>query len=282
MFIFSLHIAITNLGNAEQLIAKEKLEDGSSEEILSSPTYVVTPTVKVIPTVIITKNSAVTNSDPCVNLPVFTYHHIQDKTPAYKNRQIALTVYTDVFRQQMEYLRDNGFKVISMEDLINFFDNGVMLPNKSLLLTFDDAYNDFFTNAYPVLKSLNFKATVFTPTELINNSNYLNWEDIQEMSKNGIYFANHTSSHKDVASVNVNMKEEISKADSQLTEQNLNKNKIFAYPYGSDSSFAETYLSDLGYKVAFTTKPGTRLCRSKRFSLPRVRIGNLPLSYYGY
>lgn len=218
---------------------------------------------------------------PCVYLPVIFYHHIQSRESAVANKQTSLTVYTDVFQKQMQYLKDVGYIPIGMERLSDFFDNGFATPARSILLTFDDAYQDFYTDAYPILQNFGFRATMFTPTGLVGNPGYLTWDEIAAM--NGpILFANHTWSHANVAVSTAKMQTEISTADSQLLDHGLNTAKIFAYPYGIDSGQAINFLNSLGYKEAFTTIPGSLLCKKQRLALPRIRIGNAPLSAYGF
>jgi peptidoglycan/xylan/chitin deacetylase (PgdA/CDA1 family) len=122
---------------------------------------------------------------------------------------------------------------------------------------------------------------MFVPTGLMNNPGYLSWDEIKGM--NGpVLFANHTWSHKSVVTQTSVMQNEISLADTQLAEHGLNFPKVFAYPYGPDTIASENYLSSLGYKAAFTTKPGSVLCKKQRLNLPRLRIGNAPLSNYGF
>ncbi len=218
---------------------------------------------------------------PCVRLPVLMYHHIQSKDSAVANKQTNLSVYTDVFKSQMEYLKSKGYMSLSMSDLANFFDGGAAIPAKSVLLTFDDGYRDFYTDAYPVLSGLGFRSTVFVPTGLMENPGYLSWSEISSMN-GSVLFANHTWSHKSVLTKVEIMQKEVSTADTQLADRGFNNPKIFAYPYGPDNPAAENYLQSLGYKAAFTTKPGNILCKKLRFDLPRVRVGNSPLSNYGF
>lgn len=218
---------------------------------------------------------------PCVHLPVLMYHHIQSEEAAKTNKQTSITVYTDYFEKQMQYLKDKGYTAITMNDVISFFDNGTKIPAKSVLITFDDAYEDFYTDAFPILQKLNFQATMFVPTGLINNPGYLNWEQI--ISMNGtILFANHTWSHKNVKTTEASMEYEILTADTQLSDHVLNIPKTFAYPFGLDSVSSEKYLASLSYKLAFTTIPGSTLCVKQRLALPRIRIGNTTLSSYGF
>ena len=218
---------------------------------------------------------------PCVRLPVLMYHHIQTEDAAKADKQTGLTTYTDFFQKQMQYLKDKSYSTATMNDLINFFDNGTPIQPKSVLITFDDGYEDFYTDAYPMLQNLGFRATMFTPTGLMNNPDYLTWNQISSM--NGpILFANHTWSHKNVMQTGATMKYEISTADTQLSDHGLNSPKVFAYPYGLSTAESETYLASLGYKAAFTTVPGNILCKKQRFALPRIRIGSTSLSSYGF
>jgi len=220
---------------------------------------------------------------PCVFLPTLIYHHVQDAETAKSKNQTGLTVTPETFAKQMQYLKDKGYNTVTLQDLVNFFDNGAPIAKKSILLTFDDAYDDFAQNAYPILAGLEFKATVFVPTGLINNYGYLSWDQVKQIASEGrVFFANHTWSHKNVAVAGDVMQKEISTADTQLSERGLNNPKVFAYPYGLDTSRAEKYLTELGYKLAFGTKSGSIACVKQRLNLPRLRIGNVPLTFYGF
>ncbi len=217
---------------------------------------------------------------PCTRLPVLMYHHIQSKESAVAKKQTSLTVETDLFKSQMTYLKDKGYNVAIVQDIINFFDNSTPIPQKSVLITFDDGYGDIYSDAYPVLSGLGYHATVFVPTGLMGNPDYLTWDQISEM-KGLILFANHTWAHKNVQGDVSEMQTEIKTADTQLSDHGLNIPKAFAYPYGLKSPATESYLALQGFKVAFTTVPGSILCEKQRLSLPRIRIGNRELSSYG-
>jgi peptidoglycan/xylan/chitin deacetylase (PgdA/CDA1 family) len=243
-------------------------------QLLGSPTP--TPTPKPL-----TFAEMNTLYGPCVRMPVLMYHHVQTKEVAKADKQTSLTTYTDFFQKQMQYLKDKGYNVADMNDLINFFDNGTSVTSKSVLLTFDDGYEDFSTDAFPILQDLGFRATVFVPTGLMDNPGYLTWNQILLMN-GSILFANHTWSHKNVGVSNSTMQYEISTADTQLSDRSLNSPKVFAYPFGLDSGQSEKYLASLGYKAAFTTTPGSILCKKQRFALPRIRIGSTSLSSYGF
>ena len=218
---------------------------------------------------------------PCIRLPILMYHHVQTKESAESKKQTSLSVYTNVFKEQMEYLKQKGYKTVEPSDLISFFENGIKPQAKSIYLTFDDAYADFYTDAYPILKGLDFKATVFVPTGLVGNPDYLNWDQITNMKDGGIYFANHTWSHRAVVTDTITIQKEIETAETQLNERSLDSLKIFAYPYGSSNTSSENYLETTGYRYALSTKSGSVLCSKKRFDLPRIIIGNRSMNSYG-
>lgn len=219
---------------------------------------------------------------PCVSMPILMYHHVEDLALAKEEGHASLTVSIEYFKKHLEYLSSKGYTTVSPADLINFFDNGVKLPAKSVMLTFDDAYSDNGTEMYQAMLSAKAKGTIFTPTGLVNNPGYLNWEKIREMSGSGlITFGNHTWSHRNVGGVASVTEYEITTADTQLSEKGLNSPKIFAYPYGLESNNALKDLKSLGYKLAFTTVNGKIQCAKKRFDLTRIRMGNTSLLSYG-
>jgi len=263
-------------------LTKEKEDISGFSEIINQPMSTVAPSPSPSPTpkplTFAEMNSLY---GPCTYLPVLMYHHVQTADAAKSKNQTALTVTTDIFDTQMVYLRDKGYTTVTSQDLINFFDGGASLPAKSVLITFDDGYADFYSDALPVLRRYGFKATVFLPTGLMNNSDYLSWPQISEAVGSGMYFANHTWSHKNVKQAVDILKREIETADLQLSERGLNNPKTFAYPYGFSSTDSENILMGLGYKLAFTTKHGTALCKKLRYDLPRIRIGNSTLSSFG-
>jgi len=219
---------------------------------------------------------------PCVNLPTLMYHHIQDKVSAKEKNQLALTVETETFRSQMEYLKAKGYRTLGMDALIAFFDREVPVPKGSVLLTFDDGYDDFYKNALPVLNDLGLKATVFVSTGLMDNPGYLSWEEIRQATPSAYLFANHTWSHKNMQTAKDKVEFEIGTADTQLSERGLNNPKVFAFTYGLVGDYAKKYLEELEYKLAFGTRPGSTLCKKQRFELPRVRVGDTKLSNYGF
>lgn len=250
-------------------------------EILINPTVTITPTLAITPT-----PKPVTIEDlnkkygPCAKIEVLMYHHIQDEATAKATNETGLSVTPDFFRKQLQYLKDKGYIVIGMSDLNNFFNNGTSLPKKAAIITLDDAYEDNYTNAYPILKEFGFKATIFVPTGHVMGAGYLTWDQIAQMS-DLVDFGNHTWSHHASAGTATVLEWEIGTADKDLVSHGLDNNKVFAYPYGNPSKLDEQILTKYGYNLAFTTTHGSTMCKGQKYVLPRIRIGNAPLSSYG-
>jgi peptidoglycan/xylan/chitin deacetylase (PgdA/CDA1 family) len=219
---------------------------------------------------------------PCIHLPVLMYHHVQDKQLAEEKKQTSISVYTDIFKEQLAYLKSQGYQSVLPSDLNNFFNGGIPLGGKSILITFDDGYDDFYNFALPMLKEVGFKAVVFLPTGLMENSGYMTWSQISDAASYGIIFGNHTWSHKNVMQNEETLTYEFNTADLQLTEKGLNTNKIFAYPYGLSTETAKKLLTSKNYALAFTTQSGSTACFQKRLEIPRIRIGNASLKSFGF
>lgn len=281
------------------IIFNKKKNDMVSVKILSAKTPELTVVPTEIPTVLPTKTpestpiSTITptpalmsfedmnkNFGPCVKVSVLMYHHIQNEDEAKTKNQASLSVTPDFFREHIKYLKDKNYTVIEPRDLIAFFDGAEQLSGKLAMITLDDAYEDNYINAYPILKEFGIKATIFTPTGLVNNPDYFTWDQMNQM-KDLVYFGNHTWSHHSSGGTEEKQDEEIGLADKQLSEKGFNDQKIFAYPYGKPSGNAEEVLKNKNYNLAFTTTYGNIMCKQKSFELPRIRMGNAPLNKYG-
>ena len=101
-------------------------------------------------------------------VPIFIYHQVNDVD---KNQ---LTLTTAEFDEQIKYLKENGYTFISPDELVNAWDNDATLPDKPVIITFDDGYADMYKNVLPILKKYDAKATLFIITDYINlYPNYL-------------------------------------------------------------------------------------------------------------
>ncbi|KKT45966.1 MAG: putative xylanase/chitin deacetilase, partial [Candidatus Collierbacteria bacterium GW2011_GWF2_44_15] len=106
---------------------------------------------------------------PCIELPIILYHHIEPMSVAQQKKHTSLNIDSEVFRKQMEYLKQKGYSSVTPADLVAFFDEGMQLPSKPVMITFDDGYDDNGEYAYEILKQVGIKGVIFLPTGLMQN-----------------------------------------------------------------------------------------------------------------
>ena len=205
------------------------------------------------------------------------YHYVRIvANPGKDPLGYGLSVNPDYFEQQIKYLNDQGYQSITPDDLYQAMLGKLALPEKPVLLTFDDGYEDFYTTAFPILKKYNFKATNFVITGYISESDnrYLTWDQIKELDQSGLVtIASHTVRHKNVATGSEAWPEI---HDSKIVLEKFLSHPVtaFAYPGGSFNQTAIKLVQQAGYELAFTTHFGIWHNLGDRLTTTRVRAGN--------
>lgn len=205
--------------------------------------------------------------DAAYEIPVLMYHDLG--TPA-----AGLTVTPDMFRKQVDLLADAGYQGVSIDAvLLALRGEPVRLPEKGVVLTFDDAYVDVYRVAYPVLKKRGFKATLFVITGLVGERGYADWEQVREMASDGWTIGSHTVYHQDLRLLNGRrLEDEIVSARKTLREKTGQSVLSFCYPAGQYNDAVIEAVKSAGYFGAVTTEPGVVTVTSAPFTLKRVRI----------
>lgn len=204
------------------------------------------------------------------DVPVLNYHQINDRD------HNALTVSSSEFAAQMQYLATEGYHTITPQELADSLENNTALPEKPIVITFDDGYLDNYQNAYPVLKEHNMKATIFLISDYVSTyPNYLTWSQIDEMQQSGLIdFESHTLSHIELpkASSEKEIEHQL-KGARQALEWHLKKPVHFiAYPCGSYNDEVQELTQETGYRAAFTVKYGLDKPGMDMYALNRVPI----------
>ncbi len=169
-------------------------------------------------------------------VPVLSYHNFS-LTGANRS-----TVTKQAFEEQMNLLREKGFRVITIDQLFDFLEFNGQIPKKSVVITLDDGWRSAYEIALPVLKKYGYPATLFIYTDLIVGSEKtLSWELVQEMAHQGMDIQCHTRTHRNLTLMGKkeSFKEYIESIEKELSEcpqiikKRLNKDvKYLAYPYG--------------------------------------------------
>ena len=195
------------------------------------------------------------------NVVILQYHHVSETTPR------VTSVTPEELRQHMRYLTENDFKVIPLTQAVDAFqnDNADSLPDKAVVITFDDGYQNVFDYAAPILKEFNLPYTVFVnPRLLANHDFYMGWDELRQLQQQGALIVNHSQSHQHLirrlADENEQqwqqrVSDDISSAQQAIDDALGQQPKYFAYPYGEYSPALETLLQEMGY-VAFGQHSG--------------------------
>ena len=223
------------------------------------------------------------------SVSVLMYHDVfaQNELPERvtdKNGKIIddCVITSENFKKQMDYLKQNDYHTLKLDEFYDFVVKGTKIPPKSVLITFDDGRKSAYINAYPILKENNFNAVMFLVTSKIpNKTSEFNPKKYQRMSFDEIEksrdvfeFASHTHNmherNKDtkIAYLLLKSDDEI-KADMQDSLKYADK-PYFAYPYGKYDKKLFKLLHESGYKMAFATKKG------------KVRTGDNPYNIKRY
>jgi len=190
-------------------------------------------------------------------VPILCYHNLGEQA---KGR---LLMAASTFREQMRYLRANGYHVIGLREFVEFTRLGRQLPQRSVVLTFDDGYKSFKQYAYPVLKELGFTATLFVYTDYVGaGRNALSWQELRELAAEGFDVQGHSKTHGDLrriagepdAQYQRRMQAELAQPQEQFQKNLGRKADIIAFPYGSwDESLLGTAVKH-GYVAGFSVR----------------------------
>ena len=214
--------------------------------------------------------------DTATGIPVLNYHQINDKD------HNALTVPVADFEREMAYLKADGYTSITPEQLSDHLKYGKPLPEKPVMITFDDGYRDNYTNAFPILQKYGFTASIFLVSDFMNRfDNYLTWEQVQEMSEAGINMESHTLSHVELAGLSHDELYKQLIGGKLATEwKTLKFVKYMAYPCGNMDVAAMTAVKDCGYEGGFTVRYDLVHPWDDAYEMPRVPIfGNAQGSF---
>jgi peptidoglycan/xylan/chitin deacetylase (PgdA/CDA1 family) len=212
---------------------------------------------------------------PKYTVPILMYHSI-----GYEEGSFFVS--PENFNRQMRYLKDKGYEVISLDELVKSIESKKRVRRNKVVITFDDGYKDNFTYAYPVLKRYNFPATIFLITDYIGTKSnpgekeFMLWEDVVVMSNNGISFGGHTKSHITLGLM-VDEKqafEEIAGSKEALEKKIDGRVDYFCYPVGAFNERIKELVRKAGYKGACATNRGYVKYNRDVYELKRIKVTN--------
>ena len=202
----------------------------------------------------------------CNSIPVLVYHHIlyNEEIPIEENEFV---ISVENFEQQMKFLKDNKYIAITLSELERFIKGEIILPEKSVLITFDDGYKSNCQYAYPIMKEFSLHGVIFLVSQWVQNCQQtfdpnmlqiLDWSEI-ENSKDIFEYASHTHN---LHFINSEKQSLLLSSPHKKIEEDLLKSKellnttSIAYPYGKYTEDTIQILKKLKFSMAFTVNDG--------------------------
>jgi peptidoglycan/xylan/chitin deacetylase (PgdA/CDA1 family) len=210
-----------------------------------------------------------------VRLPILMYHYIEVVTDTRDTMRKSLAILPAVFDKQVKTLKEAGYTFLTASQIPAILDGKLALPEKPIILTFDDGYRDFYTDAYPILKKYQVPATAYVVPGFLDKPNYLFKTQLDEINKDGLVeIAAHTVHHVYLKGMNAERaRVEIQQSKTEL-EQAIQKPVVsFAYPYGAFDLEIAKQVEAAGFTNAVSTLPGVELDGKNTYFIFRVRPG---------
>lgn len=218
-----------------------------------------------------------------VEIPILLYHDFVKNVPDEDNFNYINT--SESFEENIKVIIENGYTIISMKELDDAYNGRIELPEKPILINFDDGYYSNYEYIYPILKKYNVKVSIFIVTDKIGKEmdgiKYLSWNDCLEMQNGGLVeIFSHSKRHMFYNRFPI---KEISQdviESYKLIEEKLGKKdfKVFAYPYGAYTKQTVRRLKNIGIDMQVYNLGVNNF---KNFNRNHVKRINIPCEMTG-
>ena len=248
----------------------------------------------------------IATSEDYIDVPIIMYHSIL-KDPSRSNKY---TVTPAVLEEDLKYIKDKGYTTVTIADLISYVYDDSPLPEKPIVLTFDDGHYNNYGYLFPLLEKYDMKAVIsivgsytdkFSETDEANlNYSYLRWKDIKELMDTGrIEFQNHTynlhsNTGKRIGTKKIKgetdehyknvLEEDILKLQQEFKENTNYIPQCFTYPFGGISNASLDIIKELGFKASLSCEQGINKLTKNPNSLYLLKRYNRPsyISTYNF
>jgi peptidoglycan/xylan/chitin deacetylase (PgdA/CDA1 family) len=222
-------------------------------------------------------------------VPILMYHSISAADEGGCAPYFRTVTHPRAFGRHLEILARKGYRTATLAAARERIRNGVPESEKLVVLTFDDGYADFYSDAYPLLIQQGYTATVFLPTAYIadrprtlNHTACLIWRQVRDLHQAGVEFGSHTVTHPQLADLaESDVVREVRSSKAEIEDRIGNPVISFAYPFAFPDHRPgfkrnlDRLLAEAGYQVGVCTTVGTPSSRSQPFFLERLPINTL-------
>ena len=214
------------------------------------------------------------------SVPILLYHRFG---PTVAD---SMTIKTTVFEEHLKYLRDNGYRVIPLRQVVDFYlKKGPPPPPKSVVIVEDDAHKSVYTDMAPLVKKYRIPVTLFVYPSAISNAKYaMTWDQLRELKKTGLFeFQSHTFWHPNFRKERKTLKpaefdklveSQLRKSREKIEKELGGKVEMLAWPFGIYSDDLLRRAGSLGYRATFTIEPRHVTPAESVMALPRYLVSN--------
>lgn len=203
------------------------------------------------------------------------YHYVSELPADADAIRRGLTVAPELFEEHLRYLHDQGYETVFLRDLIETLSTGKPLPEKPIVLTFDDGYIDAYTTIFPLLQKYGFVGEFFvlsTPAHFEAPA-YLTWAEMREMAEGGMSIQAHGRDHYDLRNRDVDFLVYQILGIKQAVEAHTDQPALFfCYPSGRYDDQVLRVVESAGYWGGVTTDWGATQSLANRYTWPRLRV----------
>jgi peptidoglycan/xylan/chitin deacetylase (PgdA/CDA1 family) len=220
-------------------------------------------------------------------IAILAYHKVG--APSHGAWETWFYVSESIFKAHLSCIREAAWTPIDALDFVAGLECPERLPERSVLITFDDGYVSVLRTAMPLLAEAGYPAVMFIPTKYIGNTNIFDdgvepsepicsWEELRKLQAGGISVQSHGASHTRLSTLSAEERDQEIATSRQVLENGLDKQVLlFSYPYGdcgSDPDASAASLRCHGYRAAFLYEGGVATVPAPQpFLLPRIPVG---------
>ncbi|MDD2501851.1 MAG: polysaccharide deacetylase family protein [Geobacter sp.] len=224
--------------------------------------------------------SSVAAVAPDVSVPILLYHRFG---PTVAD---GMTITTPVFESHMKYLYDNGYKVIPLRQLVQWYQGkGAAPAPKSVVIVEDDAHKTVYSDMLPIIKKYRYPVTIFVYPSAISNAKYaMTWDQLRELKKTGLFdIQSHTYWHPNFkrekrklapAAYDKLIMEQLLKSRKKLEQEVGGPVNLLAWPFGIYDDHLLQKAKEAGFVSTFSIERRHATSREKLQILPRYLLVN--------
>lgn len=264
-FIFILSNLILSRNKKSNILEKQMISRYYDPKVFEKPKNLQTPNKLY---------SVLENKE--YRIPIIMYHYVEYVKDPLDTIRKSLDVAPFVLGKELETLNNNHYQTLFVKEIPKILSGETPYSSRSAVFTFDDGYEDFYTDVFPLLKKYQIKATIYVVYDFIGRKGFLNEKEIKEIIDSKLVeIGSHTLDHLYLKKLSKSVvTKQVIDSKKMLDDRFNIKIETFAYPYGAFSQDTIDLVKSAGYTAAVSVIPGIKQSNEDLFYLYRIRAGS--------